>query len=260
MVENAVEEVRSAKAAFVSQLRSGVDGTSEVPNLQWSVAGLAAHVASLPKWWNDQHENADASFVQPDDFAALSIENRAHITEEQPGALADLIDDEFDRYLTQVGELDSQRSNYGMAFTWRQMLAIALSELIVHGRDLAAATGSPIPTMTKTQGHEIAEATILLAPAFVDPTRAKAQPNGTYHVKMRGGKSYAWELMDGTLTATIGKPARSDATMNAEPVTFVLSSLGRMSDARAALTGGVVAYGAKPWRLAGLSKIVVDGV
>ena len=203
----------------------------------------------------DQHTNGAASFEPPDDFAAMSIANRAHITADQPEELAQLIDDEFDAYLGLVDDLDVERWNYGIAFTWRQMLAIALSELIVHGRDLAGATGGPVPTMTKAQAHDIAEATILLAPAFVDPVRANEQ-----HLKMRGGKSYTWELADGELAAKIGKPSRSDATMNADPVTFVLSSLGRMSDARAALTGGVVVYGAKPWRLAGLGKIVVDGV
>ena len=40
-----IADVRSAKAAFVSQLRSGVAGTSKVPNLEWDVGG-----GSLRTW------------------------------------------------------------------------------------------------------------------------------------------------------------------------------------------------------------------
>ena len=61
--------------------------------------GFAAHVASLPKWWMDQHTNGAASFEPPDDFAAMSIANRAHITADQPEELAQLTNQSLPRSL-----------------------------------------------------------------------------------------------------------------------------------------------------------------
>ena len=41
---------------------------------------------------------------------------------------------------------------------------------------------------------------------------------------------------------------------------FVAASLGRINPVVAGLTGRIVAYGRKPWRLARLGNAVVDGV
>ncbi len=69
-----------------------------------------------------------------------------------------------------------------------------------------------------------------------------------------------WTKEGGELRISEGKPARPDAKMKADPVMFLLSSLGRVSQARAALSGKMRVSGRRPWRFLGLSKIVVDGV
>lgn len=79
-------------------------------------------------------------------------------------------------------------------------------------------------------------------------------------ISFRGGNDYTWVLSNGALEITTGRRRRADARLNADPATFALSSLGRISDTRAGLTGGVVAYGRKPWRLSALGTIAVDGV
>lgn len=55
----------------------------------------------------------------------------------------------------------------------------------------------------------------------------------------------------------MGKP---DAVLNADPATFAMISLGRGSQVLASLSGNMVAYGRKPWRLLALGNVVVDGV
>jgi hypothetical protein len=41
---------------------------------------------------------------------------------------------------------------------------------------------------------------------------------------------------------------------------FMLSSLGRVSQVKAALSGKMVTYGRKPWRFVGLGNVVADGL
>ena len=57
-----------------------------------------------------------------------------------------------------------------------------------------------------------------------------------------------------------GKPSGAAAHLIADPATFVMLSLGRVSQVKAALTGKVIAYGRKPWLLARLDAAKVAGV
>lgn len=254
-------DVRRRLAAFVAQLRSGVDGGAKVPNLAWTVSELGAHVASLPGFYDVQHQ-AGEHFEQPDDFDAMSTNARSHITETEVGAVADRLEAEYHRFFEEYGQLPAQTDRwfYGRRTTLLSLCAMFVNELILHGRDLAAVTGAEMPKLNRQQANAIADATMIITPSFVDKDKARQQPNGVYGVSFRGGNDYTWRLADGDLSITKGKPAKADARLNADPVTFMMTSMGRMSDARAALSGGMMAYGRKPWRLAGLGKIVADGV
>ena len=101
---------------------------------------------------------------------------------------------------------------------------------------------------------------MLTTPSFVDEGRAGAQPDGVYHVRFRGGNDYTWTKRRGTLAIERGRPDRADARLSADPATFLLASLGRVSQVRAALSGGMIAYGLRPWRFVGLGTIAIDGV
>ena len=138
-------------------------------------------------------------------------------------------------------------------------MAMMLSELVLHGRDLAMVTGAAKPELTRQQTNAIIDAISVTTPQFVDPTKARALPDGVYHLHFRGGRDFTWRLQDGSLSITRGEPSRPDARLNADPVTFLMSSLGRISDLRAGITGGIVSYGRKPWRFLALGNIVADG-
>ncbi len=254
-------DVRRALGAFVAQLRSGVEGATKVPNLDWTVSELGAHVASLPGFYDVQHEAGD-HFEQPDDFDAMSTSARAHITETEVEAVADRLEAEYGRFFKEYGDLpaQTQRCFYGRRTNLLSLCAMFVNELILHGRDLAAVTGAEMPKLNRQQANAIADATMIITPSFVDRDKARQQPNGVYGVSFRGGSDYTWTLSDGDLIITEGKPAKADARLNADPVTFMMTSMGRMSDARAALSGGMVAYGRKPWRFLGLGTITADGV
>jgi len=98
-----------------------------------------------------------------------------------------------------------------------------------------------------------------LAPAFVDRERAR-RCDGTFHLRFRGGGDFTYRINDGILQVQPGRPERADCHIVADPVAFVLVSLGRMSSLRAGLLGKIIGYGRRPWLLGRLAKVRVDGV
>ncbi len=250
-------EVRAEAGRFAEQVRSVDDTGSRVPNLDWSVAGLAAHLAALPPLYEEQHRLGHA-FEPPADWAAFADAARAHITTTDADALADLIVEGAEQ-LTAPDDPDEPRILYGQVTTVANNAAGLLTECILHGQDLGRLTGTK-PTFGRRQALAGLEQQMTLTPVFVDPAKA-ARLAGTYGLRFRGGSDFTYRIDgDGRLTVDRGWPDRADARLNADPATFIASSLGRINPVVAGLTGKIVAYGRKPWRLAQLADAVVDGV
>lgn len=255
-----LDAARARVGEFADQLRSGVDGDRPVPNLVWSVSELGQHVACLPAFWSELHEGGD-TFDLPDDFAAYSDHQRiSRITETDPATLADVIEHEMEAYLQRLAAGDIDPWLYGRQTTPSNMCGSMIEECVLHGRDLAAVTGVTPPTLTPREALVIVEAMMIITSPFVDPAKASAQPDGVYHVSFRGGRDFTWTKSGDALEIVPGRPSKPDARLNADPVAFVMTSLGRMSNARAGLTGKIVAHGRRPWRFVGLGGIAVDGV
>lgn len=250
--------VRKRSTEFATQVRSLATTSTAVPTLQWTAADLAQHVAGLPQFWLGQHQSGP-NFALPPDFAAFSDDARSHLVETGPHALADLIEREFELLTAHLTESDGQWL-YGVHVAPSKLFGLAINELILHGRDLAAISGATPPTYESFEALAAADALMSTAGSFVDKEKARAQPDGIYHVRFRGGKDYTWTKKDDTLRITEGKPAKADAHLVTDPATFLLSSLGRISQLRAGLSGKMLSYGRKPWRFLGLANITVDGV
>lgn len=251
-------EVSGALDAFVAQL-DGLQGTEQVPNLEWTVAELGAHLASLPGLYADQHE-IGAAFVVPDDWAAFSIDVRAAIPTDDLAAVASLLRSNVNGYLAGVEDPASPRWLYGQETTDGNVAGAILVELVMHGQDLGRLTGTK-PTLTREQAEAGLPNVMAIAPSFVDPSKARAIP-GVYHLGFRGnGGDWTYTVSaDGTLSVSEGRPGRADARMNADAAAFLLISLGRLNPYLAALKGQTIAYGRKPWKLKALGEVAVDGV
>ncbi len=257
--EDQIEQLRSAIGAFSDQLRTDVDGSARVPNLEWTVVDLASHLASLPGLYRLQHE-AGSNYELPERFSGFADRARAHISSTDPAELADLIESEMAQFIDELGGPDDVRWQWAQESKSRHTVALLHNEFIMHGQDLAAVTGARVPRHSEEQARRIVPAMFVTTPAFVDREKALAQPDGVYHVKMRGGADYTWTKQDARLSISDGKPTKADARLNADPIMFIMSSLGRVGQVRAALSGGVVAYGRKPQRFLGLGNVISDGI
>lgn len=252
-------EVRTVAAEFSDQLRSISDSATPVPGLDWTVAELAAHLISLPELYRVQN-SLDGPFVAPEKWADFSVACRAHITETDPSRLADQLRDEIESWLSELGpDGGGPRLLYGQVTTGKNVTVGVLVELIMHGMDLAELTGAKV-TMTSERALAALPNMMTLVPAFIDPVVA-SRCVGVYHLRFRGGPEYTYRVdADGRIVVSDGKPAKADVHLVADPATFLLLSLGRTGQFKAALTGKVMAYGRKPWLLARLESAKVDGV
>lgn len=250
-------EIEAAADAYVSQL-DGLTGDEQVPNLDWTVAELTAHLASLPEIYRRQ-DQLGAAFEAPDDWARFSIEQRGHIALDHLGRLGGLVRSEIDGFVEAVDDPDGERWLYGRTTTHRNIAGAILNELIMHGQDLGRLTGAK-PTLTTEQAAAGLPNVMSIVPTFVDPRKA-AKLAGTYHFGFRGHGDWTYRIDDeGVLTVEEGRPAKADARVSADPAAFQLVSLGRINQFTPALTGKIIGYGRKPWRLFALGKIAVDGV
>ena len=259
-------EVRAAAAAFVAQLRTiqatSRAGATPVPNLEWDVAELTAHLISLPAVYRAQNALAEP-FVPPESWPDFSRASRAHITSTDLGELADMLLDEVDTFLRELDGLGQSgmapRTLYGQPTTAANLAAGMLSELILHGMDIAAITGSEV-MLTKQQALAIIPAMMALVPAFIDPERGR-RCEGVYHMKFRGGDEYHFRVTeDGALSVHSGKPDKADCHLIADPATYILLGFERTGQVKAVLTGKIIAYGRKPWLFDRMAKARVDGV
>ncbi|MGH9279771.1 MAG: SCP2 sterol-binding domain-containing protein [Acidimicrobiales bacterium] len=126
----------------------------------------------------------------------------------------------------------------------------ALSELIVHGHDIAKAEGAPWPIRR-------ADASMVLrgylfpvlgaAGSALVNKEAAAGVKATYDIHLRGGGRAMFRFDDG-LSVTPG-PATPpvDCHLSVDPATFLLVAWGRMNQAGGIATGKLFAYGRKPW-------------
>lgn len=253
------EAVGRRSADFALELRQILDGAITVPNLDWTVTDLGQHVACLPKFWFDLGESGD-SFERPDDFAAFSADARSHIVETNPGLLADLVESEFERFLAELQQSSEKRWLYGVEIAPAELCGLAINELVLHRHDLVALTYGKAPKFTRQEANAAVDGMMVTTPLFIDENKAKAQPDGVYHVRFRGGNDYTWTKSGPKLMVSKGRPEKCDARLIADPSTFLLTSLGRSSQIKAALSGGMISYGLRPWRFLGLGTIAVDGV
>lgn len=250
-------ETRAAATNFASQLRSLQDGSARVSNLDWTVAQLGAHLASLPELYRTQNELA--VFEPPPDWARFSIDAAAPITDRGTASLADQVETNTAAFIDELGsDPSAARTLYGQSTTAGWAAGGLLSEFILHGADLGGLTGQKC-RLGRRQANAAIPQMMVLAPTFVDPEKAKGL-DGTYGLRFRGGSEWTYVLQDGVLTVTEGRPSKADAHISADAAAFIRVALGRMNQFAPALTGKVVVWGRKPWRMLQLGDIAVDGV
>lgn len=225
-----------------------------VPGLSWNVGELGAHLASLP----DRYQRMMAAREPfPDSLAAMNEAEIEAISVRNPADLASRLKGGVRELVGLFGN-DGTRPIpfFGMDQTVDGVAGVLLGELLLHGLDLAKVTGAAW-TIHPGQARMVLRG---LLPAAVHSVDADvvSRLNATFHILIRPDDHWTLRVREGTAAITMGKPARADLHLSADPVAYLLVGYGRASRIGAALTGKILAYGRKPWLLGPLSKLFAE--
>lgn len=223
----------------------------------WTVGEVAAHLS------HSFRADTDAVAERPIPEAVVTKEGIAEATakllaedgERDPTALADRID-------TLAGGFDEAAArSRTTTVAWLQGTrlppsAVAchlLIECLIHGHDIATATGRPWPIQ---RHHAVLAIEAFLLPliaalpptAFVDQERAGTSRAGI-ELRLRGGRRTTMVLDRGRLTLDSGPARDLDAHVSADPAALMLVLIGRRGMWKPVLEGKLVAWGPRLWKL-----------
>ena len=255
--EAARTAIYAAMERFTALLRETDDIERPAGGTNWTVAETAAHVSSVLTGFSaaiagelPPPKYLEADF--PTRLAATNAATIAMVDHTDPRQLAELITAGAQRFLEVVAaadpEIECETPWYGPGRTRTPdcLTALALSELTVHGHDIATGTDRPWPISAEHAKLILGTVCPEMWPLVVRPEAGRGGPV-RYEVRLRGnGPRYVVRISDGTAEVrAVGGPV--DCVISADPATFLLVSYGRMPLGRALLRGGMLAWGRRPW-------------
>jgi uncharacterized protein (TIGR03083 family) len=259
--EAARAAIRAAAGRFTTLLRETDDIERPAAGTDWTVAETAAHVSVVFAGFSAAIAG-EPQALTPDQYIEANFPTRladtnaatiAMVDHTDAGQLAEMITAGAQRFLDLAATADPQMECetpwYGPARTRTPdcLTALALGELIVHGHDIATATGRLWPISPEDAKLIVGTVCPQMSPLAVRPDAGRGGASVTYEVRLRGnGPRYVIRVADGTAQVrTAGGPV--DCVISADPVTFLLVVYGRMTPGRALLRGGIVSWGRRPW-------------
>lgn len=183
-----------------------------------------------------------------DDFTARML---AEDGERDPAVLAERIGalaGEFDDTASRAPE-DPVSWLQGAPMPPSAVACHLLEECLVHGHDIARATGQEWP-ISRRHAVLVVEGFILQLIAALPPTALVKSESfrGCVEIRLRGGGRTALVFDHGSMTVEPEPRREVDAHLSTCPAAFLLLSLGRQGIARPLLTGKLAVWGPRPWK------------
>lgn len=232
--------VRSVSDRFSSLLRrSGDPGRIAIGH--WTVGDVAAHVAHSMELY--VAGAAGGGFPQ-ESIAAVDTYNATYLRmdrERDLKALAVKLEHQTAEFLGVMGDEDRIVPWLGGApMPLTTLAAVMLSELLVHGYDIARA-GHVRWDLDRTDAALSIEGLLPTLPLSVDPEVA-AGVHIAFEVRVRGGPRAVLSFEEGALEILRPRERRRDCVISADPGAFMLVAYGRIGQWAPVLSGKIVAW------------------
>lgn len=232
----------------------------------WSAVDTAVHVATVAALHHGALRPDENTLAVPglgevldsatvDSIAALNDLVMGHVPERDPQAVANRVRAETATLLQASENLDPDSTIHwlgGSQVPVAGILAHLLNELCIHGRDIARATGAPwvIPPTDAATFFELFVVGMVCSDygRLLDTPGPPRPGRITVHFRSKYTTPVTMVLDHGRVRVedTAGPV---DVRITYDPTMFNLMMFGRVSKARAVLTGKVVVGGRRPWLL-----------
>ncbi|MGQ0465318.1 MAG: maleylpyruvate isomerase N-terminal domain-containing protein [Sporichthyaceae bacterium] len=238
----ALAALREISARVVEMIGSLPDTCAPIRPGTWTVREAVAHMITELRPCIEVARGAPAPFVYAgrEEFNGEVAERIGDLPEADPARLAGLLADTVADF---VAVAESRPGAcvvdfFGTPMSLAQTVGIVIGEFAVHGWDIATAVRRPWPISAEVAGLALYGYTPLFG-MCVGPRAAGH--TATYHLDLSGGGVVA-RFVDGAFS--IEPPEGPvDATLAADPTTFLLVGTGRVS----------------PWQAITLGTLHVDG-
>jgi uncharacterized protein (TIGR03083 family) len=265
LVRAAITDAATRAAAVVRGARAS---SIPVPGLEWTVGETAAHLvvetreyAALLRGGPDA-AHQPAATPEPlgpaSRSAALNARQLQDYPERELGPLADAIESAAESFVGAAScrpPEDRLQVTNGLTMSVPTMCKVILGECLVHGFDMARATGQPL-RLPRSDALAVIDGVMTLVPEYLDPRTAGAV-RATYELRFRGGPRYRLAIDHGHgEIAAAGGPV--DCTILADPVAFLLVGYRRASQWSQIARGRMLAFGRKPWLAARFGSLLTS--
>jgi hypothetical protein len=255
--------LREVVPRLVALLR-GVPDAGAVSVGSWTVGEVAAHLCHAFRFDLDALAGGPVpdALVTAAGMAELNARLLAADGERDPAVLADRLGalaEEFDAVASRPA-VDPVRWLDGVRLPPAVVAGHLLEECLVHGHDIATATGRPWPVrrehaLLAVQRGAIPLIAALPPTAFVDQERAGSY-RARFELRLRGGGRTVLAFDGGTLRIDPAGTGDIDAYVSAEPTALMLVFIGRQDLWKPILGGQLLAWGRRPWLLARMFTVL----
>jgi hypothetical protein len=243
---SALEATARRTAELISSLS---DLNVPIPGSAWTVREAAAHLVNSAGVHRDIAEGTPSPFesLAPEAVAAANAGRLADIPEGDPNKLAGLLTDAVAEFL----EATAHRSGHqvvsfhgGLPVDLAALTCIGLGELVLHGYDIATAALAPWPISSHDAELVLYGYRTYLS-GLVRPETVRAL-TACYAIELIGGSSFVVRIIDGQYRTESAASGPADCTISAEPVAFLLTTSGRITQWEAIALGTFRADGSRP--------------
>jgi hypothetical protein len=230
----------------------------------WTAGDVAAHLSHVFRF------DTDAVAGRPVPEATVTAAGMTEFNEKmladdgdrEPAVLADRLGtlaDEFDDVASR-SRPDTVEWLAGTRLSPSAVACHLLEECLVHGYDIAKATGKPWPirrhhALLAVEGGAFPLIAALPPTAFVNQEKAGSF-RGRFELHLRGGGRASMVFDRGSLTLDAGSAQEVDAHICADPAALMLVFIGREGIAKPLLGGQLIAWGWRPWKLTRMLTVI----